>query len=111
MTNVAPRPEYRSGERVPESRIARPNDVVVPPARKLGVLRADCCVAPPLMRAVLPSTATRARPVELLLCGHHCRVARVALAVAGAAVFDLHGQLLASGDALAHRCEALWPQG
>jgi len=45
--------------------------------------------------AVLPASGHRA-PVELLLCGHHYRQSRQALAVLGATLTDLKGQPLAS---------------
>ncbi|HEY5352426.1 MAG TPA: hypothetical protein VIK57_08210 [Streptosporangiaceae bacterium] len=34
----------------------------------------------------MPATAARPHPVDLWLCGHHYRVARAALATAGAGV-------------------------
>jgi hypothetical protein len=49
-----------------------------------------CCPARPAVIAVMPSTASRPHPTDLLLCGHHYRVSRQALA-AGAAVFSPDG--------------------
>ena len=37
----------------------------------------------------MPATATRPRPVDLWLCGHHYRASQAALAQAGAAVQTL----------------------
>ena len=36
--------------------------------------------------AVLPARASRAAPIDLLLCNHHYRAAKAALAVAGAEI-------------------------
>jgi hypothetical protein len=51
--------------------------------------RACCCPARPVVRVVMPPTATRRHAVDLLLCGHHYRVSRQALAAAGATVSEL----------------------
>jgi hypothetical protein len=51
--------------------------------------RACCCPARPVVRVVMPSTATRRRNVDLLLCGHHYRVSSQALAAAGATISEL----------------------
>ena len=48
--------------------------------------RACCCSARPTTVAVLPSRPGRAEPVDLLLCNHHYREAKAALAVAGAEI-------------------------
>ncbi len=45
----------------------------------------------------MPSAAARWHPTELLLCGHHYRVSRQALAAAGATVLDLDGLPVADG--------------
>lgn len=39
----------------------------------------------------MPATAARPHSTELLLCGHHYRVSRQALAAAGATVTELPG--------------------
>jgi len=57
--------------------------------------RARCCPAQPVVRAVMPATASRPEPVDLLLCGHHCRAGQTALLAAGAAVYDRRGALIA----------------
>jgi hypothetical protein len=53
--------------------------------------RACCCPARPSVVVIMPPTADRGRPADLLLCGHHFRVHEYALARAGAAVFDVNG--------------------
>ena len=48
--------------------------------------RACCCSAKPTTVAVLQARPGRAAPVDLLLCNHHYREAKAALAVAGAEI-------------------------
>jgi hypothetical protein len=57
-----------------------------------GLDRACCCPAWPVVQVTMPPTARRPHPVELLLCGHHYRVSRNALAAAGATVQPLPGR-------------------
>ncbi|HEY1321455.1 MAG TPA: hypothetical protein VGF32_14460 [Streptosporangiaceae bacterium] len=64
--------------------------------------RACCCPARPVVRAVMPVTASRPDPVDLLLCGHHYRASDAALLAAGAAVYDEKGMLIA-GTPAGHR--------
>jgi hypothetical protein len=52
---------------------------------------ACCCPARPVVRVFMPPTATRPHEVDLLLCGHHYRVSRKALAAAHATVSELPG--------------------
>lgn len=52
--------------------------------------RACCCPAKPVVIAIMPPKRGR-RPTDLLLCGHHYRASRKALAAAGATVVDLGG--------------------
>jgi hypothetical protein len=61
---------------------------------------ACCCPAYPVVRVVMQPTPERPHPTDLLLCGHHYRVSRKALAAAGAAVYRLPGT---TGDAAAGR--------
>ncbi len=61
--------------------------------------RACCCPARPVVRAVMPATARRPEPVDLLLCGHHYRVGHAALLAGGAAVYDARGVLIAGAPA------------
>ena len=48
--------------------------------------RSCCCVAKAVVRVVMPPTPARPHETELLLCGHHYRVSRQALAAAHASV-------------------------
>jgi hypothetical protein len=59
--------------------------------------RACCCPARPVVTVVMPPTARRPYPVDLLLCGHHFRVSRPALQAAGATVYDETGLLIMAG--------------
>ncbi len=59
--------------------------------------RACCCPARPVVTVVMPPTARRPRPVDLLLCGHHFRVSQDSLKAAGAAVYDQTGLLIMTG--------------
>jgi hypothetical protein len=68
--------------------------------RAIGVAeRACCCPARPVVRAVMPATASRPEPADLLLCGHHYRAGHAALLAAGAAVYDERGVLFAGAPA------------
>ena len=51
--------------------------------------RACCCPARPVVRVMMPPTATRPRPVDLWLCGHHYRASLVALLASGATAEEL----------------------
>ena len=55
---------------------------------------ACCCPAGPVVRVVMPATATRPAPVDLLLCGHHYRASQIALRAAGATVYDRRGTVI-----------------
>lgn len=59
--------------------------------------RACCCPARPVVTVVMPPTASRPHPVELLLCGHHFRVSQASLQAAGADVYDKAGLLIMAG--------------
>ena len=62
--------------------------------------RGCCCPAQPVVRVIMPPTARRPHSVDLLLCGHHYRVSRQALAAAGARIDDLPGKAAAAEAAL-----------
>ncbi len=64
--------------------------------------RACCCPARPVVIAVIPPSPGRAHKTDLLLCGHHFRLSRQALALAGATAFDGRGMVVAL-DAVADR--------
>jgi hypothetical protein len=61
---------------------------------------ACCCPASPVVRVIMPATVTRPHSTELLLCGHHYRVSRQALAAANATVSEIHGPAGSSPAAL-----------
>lgn len=56
-----------------------------------GAGRACCCAARPAVRVTMPADPSRRHSTELLLCGHHYRVSRHALAAARATVRELPG--------------------
>jgi len=58
----------------------------LPPSPPSYSGRSDCCPAPPQVKVVMPPTAARPHPVDLLLCGHHYRKSQAALDAAGAKV-------------------------
>jgi hypothetical protein len=53
-----------------------------------------------VVRAIMPPTPDRPHPVDLLLCGHHYRVSRQALAAAGADIYSVPGKAEAAAAAL-----------
>jgi hypothetical protein len=69
----------------------RPLDDAIPlrhtPAGRAD--RACCCPARALVQVVMPPAHGRPHRTDLLLCGHHYRISRQALAAAGAAVREL----------------------
>ena len=71
-----------------ESSSCRPADDIIGQQNQPLESRACCCPARPVVRVVMPPTASR-RGVDLLLCGHHYRVSSQALAAAGATVSEL----------------------
>jgi hypothetical protein len=67
--------------------------------------RACCCSARPVVVAVMPPSPDRDHPTDLLLCAHHYRAARGALAASGATVFDQDGRrVLPAAEALFSTC-------
>jgi len=67
-------------------------DATASPGPTVGLSgQACCCVARAVVRVVMPLTADRPHESELLLCGHHYRVSRAALAAAHATVSELPG--------------------
>lgn len=53
--------------------------------------RACCCPARPVVRVTMPPAPGRPHRTDLLLCAHHYRASRRALAAAGAVVTELPG--------------------
>ena len=67
-------------------------DATARPGPTVGLSgQACCCVARAVVRVVIPPTAGRPHETELLLCGHHYRISRAALAAAHATVSELPG--------------------
>lgn len=62
--------------------------------------RACCCPAQPLVRVIIPPTPDRPHSVDLLLCGHHYRLSRQALAAVRARIENLPGKADAAEAAL-----------
>jgi len=79
-------------------------DAEVPPQIPAGLAktfsvadRADCCPATPAIRVIMPPTAARPHPADLLLCHHHYRASEAVLRAAGASAYDCDGVLLMCG--------------
>ena len=70
---------------------ARIHDDIIEPGHAVSIDPACCCPARPVVRVIMPPTATRPHRTELLLRGHHYRVSRLALAAANATVTELPG--------------------
>jgi hypothetical protein len=68
----------------------RPLDDAIP-AREAPADLACCCPAKAAVRVTMPPTPARRRETDLLLCGHHYRASRTALAAAHALVQALPG--------------------
>ena len=60
--------------------------------------RACCCPGRPVVRVIMPASASRPRAVDLLLCGHHYRVLQAAVTAAHGTIEVLPGR---SADAAA----------
>jgi hypothetical protein len=75
------------------SAIRPPLDDAIParPASAGPADQACCCSAKPMVRVIMPPTQARAYETDLLLCGHHYRASRQALAAAAARVRELPG--------------------
>ena len=56
--------------------------------------RSCCCSAAPAVTVLIPATSACPRRVDLLLCRHHYRVSRTALAAVGAVAIDETGAVL-----------------
>jgi hypothetical protein len=67
----------------------QPHWLAVPPAQS-----SCCCPAQPIFQAVILPGGTTTDPVELLLCAHHYRQSREALARLGSAIYDRAGVLV-----------------
>ena len=60
--------------------------------------RACCCLAQPAVMAVMPPGGERLAETDLLLCWHHYRISKAALAAAGATILDMSGHRLEGDD-------------
>jgi hypothetical protein len=77
-----------------------PQDDVLPGPPAWYEDRACCCPAQPVVRVIMPPTSRRRHSADLLLCGHHYRVSRPALAAAHARIECLPGKAEAAEAAL-----------
>ena len=84
-------PYADAGQNAPESGSTAPREPALLSRPEGREDRACCCPAWPVVRAIMPPTAERRHSVDLLLCGHHYRVCRRALAAAGASIATLSG--------------------
>lgn len=97
MSSVYPRPG--SSTQFPDSfpaRAAARSRIDWRAARQAE--RACCCAAKPAVIAVMPANDRRPHPTELLLCAHHYRASKVALAAARATVLHMNGNRVADSD-------------
>src|ERR1035437_8465217 len=62
--------------------------------------RSCCCPATAVVRVIMPPTPARPHETEFLLCGHHHRASRQALATAHATVRPVPGTWDGNPDAL-----------
>lgn len=53
-----------------------------------------------MVRVIMPASATRPHPVELLLCGHHYRVSQASIEAARVTIEALPGRSADAADAL-----------
>jgi hypothetical protein len=77
-----------------------PQDDLLPNSSVWREDRACCCPAQPVVRVIMPPTPWRRHSVDLLLCGHHYRISRQALAAAQARIENLPGKAEAAEAAL-----------
>jgi len=68
-----------------------PGDAARAAAPAAPVGRACCCPAKAVVRVIMPPAPGRPGETDLLLCGHHYRASRRALASARATVRELPG--------------------
>ena len=79
---------------------APPQDDIPPDSSVWREDRACCCPGQPVVRVIMPPAPGRRQSVDLLLCGHHYRVSRQALAAAQARIENLPGRADAAAAAL-----------
>lgn len=99
-------PDRRSAADLATSAIPAPPHGSAPePVRRDEIVPgsiACCCPALASIRVVIAANGERDHATELLLCGHHYRQSREALARVGATVYDREGALV---DV---RCDLAW---
>jgi hypothetical protein len=107
-TTLMPRPRRCDSQRVkrwwPHRTAAAREQLIAELERAVPLdvaARACCCPARPVVTVVMPPTASRPHPVELLLCGHHFRISQASLQAAGADVYDKAGLLIMAGTGTA----------
>ena len=93
-------PSYRGRlSRAATAAVSRPATsepaAVYTPARRYSD-RACCCPAQPAVIVIMPPGSGRPATTDLLLCGHHYRASKAALAATGATILDIRGYRLAS---------------
>jgi nucleotide-binding universal stress UspA family protein len=99
-------PHAGAGESAPESGSAAPREPSLLGAAEGREDRACCCPARPVVQAIMPPERHSA---DLLLCGHHYRVSRQALAAAGARIFSLPGSVGAAAAVPPDSCAPAVP--
>jgi len=99
--SMSQHPSYR-GRVTRSGTAAAQRPVTVQPAADTATPRyadrACCCRAQPVVIAVMPPGGDRQAETDLLLCGHHYRASKAALAEAGATILDMTGGQLAAGE-------------
>jgi hypothetical protein len=87
MSKRYPYPPARKNDKT----AVRPLDDRIPSSPPQAGLaeRACCCPARAMVQVTMPPSPARPHETTLLLCGHHSRVSRPALAAAGARLRDL----------------------
>jgi hypothetical protein len=68
---------------VPDSAAAAADERIPPSPPEF---HACCCPGRPVVRVIMPTSVTRPRPIDLLLCGHHYRVSQEAITAADGTV-------------------------
>ena len=89
-----PIPRHRADELAGTSFDYPPDDLIADARRGIDSQQADCCIARAAYQTTIPPAGQRPRPTELLLCAHHYRQSRAALAEANALVCDRRGSLV-----------------
>src|SRR5215831_5834963 len=74
------------------------------PGRLRLVERSCCCPAMPVVMVLIPPISVRPHHVDLLLCRHHYRASRAALAAVGAVAIDETGAILEPASTSIEAC-------